>query len=96
MLERRNEFIAEATAKLEKANKKILSLDARKGKLEGDARDRLEASLSAAQKLRDATNQRVQEMRLDGPDVWEDVKPEIEQACRSVSDTVEKAAESLH
>jgi hypothetical protein len=91
MLDHRNEFISKMTEKLVDTNDRILGLEVRARRLDGAARDRLEESIAAARKLRSAVYQRVQELRLDGPEVWQVIKPEIEEDWESVSDAVEKA-----
>ena len=93
MTDTQNEYIAKAKENLDLLNAKIVELEARANKKTGDVRREFKAKLSGIRESKDQTERRLEELRLASKPAWEDVKKGVEQARKSLSESIDKASE---
>jgi len=93
MTDTQSEYIAKAKENLDLLNAKLVELEARANEKTGDARRELKAKLSGIRESKDHAERRLEELRLASKPAWNDVKQGLEQARKSLSESIDRASE---
>ena len=93
---KRQEFVDEVNAKLDKWEAEIRRLEAKKDTVQAQAREEyLQQMKDLREKQNDARN-RIRELREAGEEAWTDVKSGVEEAVDTMKESLQSAAAKLN
>lgn len=93
MTPKREEYIEKTKNKLDVLNAEIYKLEARAREVKGDAKVEINKELDTIKESKQAVNDKLRELSSASDAAWEDLKAGAELAWRSLSQSLDSAAQ---